>query len=84
MRPPKCNPDWDAWCCNEGTPETATRPGAPPSHNKMQFQIIYEDVQDYYTFQKQIGIFQNSKKSMAKKSSAGPRYYKKIGLGKYF
>ena len=39
------------------------------------------DIQTEKAFQKQIGIFQNSKKSMAKKSSAGPRYYKKIGLG---
>merc|ERR1712196_142880 len=29
----------------------------------------------------QIGVFQNSKKVLAKKSATGPRYYKKIGLG---
>merc|ERR1719399_2100257 len=39
------------------------------------------DIQTEKAYQKQIGIFQNSKKSLAKKGSAGPRYYKKIGLG---
>ena len=39
------------------------------------------DIQTEKAFQKQIGMFQNSKKSFAKKAAAGPRYYKKIGLG---
>merc|ERR1712196_623300 len=29
----------------------------------------------------QIGVFQNNKKVLAKKTAVGPRYYKKIGLG---
>ena len=35
-------------------------------------------------FQKQEGVFLNSKKLQAKKTSAGVRFYKKIGLGKYW
>lgn len=34
-------------------------------------------------FQKQEGVFLNSKKLQAKKTSAGVRFYKKIGLGKH-
>lgn len=33
-------------------------------------------------FQKQTAVFLNSKKLLAKKTTAGVRYYKKIGLGK--
>lgn len=33
-------------------------------------------------FQKQEGVFLNSKKLQAKKTSTGVRFYKKIGLGK--
>ncbi|KAM3138805.1 30S ribosomal protein S11 [Paramecium bursaria] len=39
------------------------------------------DVQNQKAFQKQEGIFQNSKKHLAKKTSKGVRYYKEIGLG---
>jgi len=39
------------------------------------------DIQTEKAYQKQIGIFQNNKKVLAKKSASGPRYYKKIGLG---
>jgi len=35
-------------------------------------------------FQKQIGVFLNSKKLLAKKTTSGVRFFKKIGLGKYF
>merc|ERR1712159_36101 len=39
------------------------------------------DFQNERAYQKQIGIFQNSKKVIAKKQTAAPRYHKKIGLG---
>lgn len=39
------------------------------------------DVQHEKAFQKQDGIFLNSKKLLAKKTSKGVRYYKNIGLG---
>ena len=38
------------------------------------------DIQTEKAYQKQIGVFQNSKKVLAKKATSG-RYYKKIGLG---
>ena len=41
------------------------------------------DLQTEKAFQKQDGVFLASKKVMAKKSSSGVRFYKKIGLGKY-
>lgn len=40
------------------------------------------DLQNERAFQKQEGLFLNSKKVMAKKTSSGVRFYKKIGLGK--
>lgn len=40
------------------------------------------DLQTERAFQKQEGLFLNSKKVMAKKTSSGVRFYKKIGLGK--
>ena len=39
------------------------------------------DIQTERGFQKQIGVFLNSKKLLAKKTTAGVRFYKKIGLG---
>ena len=39
------------------------------------------DAQHEKAFQKQDGIFLNSKKLLAKKTSKGIRYYKNIGLG---
>ena len=39
------------------------------------------DIQTEKAYQKQIGIFQNGKKVLSKKTATGPRYYKKIGLG---
>ncbi|CAD8191613.1 unnamed protein product [Paramecium octaurelia] len=39
------------------------------------------DVQNQRAFQKQEGIFQNSKKLLAKKTSKGVRYWKEVGLG---
>ena len=39
------------------------------------------DAQQQKAFQKQDGIFLNSKKLLAKKTSKGIRYYKNIGLG---
>lgn len=39
------------------------------------------DVQTQKAYQKQEGIFQNSKKLLAKKTSKGVRYWKDIGLG---
>ena len=39
------------------------------------------DIQTEKSFQKQAAVFQNTKKLLAKKSSTGARYYKKIGLG---
>ena len=41
------------------------------------------DFQTEKAFQKQEGVFLASKKVMAKKGSAGVRFYKKIGLGKF-
>ena len=41
------------------------------------------DIQTEKAFQKQDGIFLNSKKLQAKKTSSGVRFYKKVGLGKY-
>ena len=40
------------------------------------------DIQTEKAFQKQLNVFQNSKKVLAKKTATGPRFYKKIGLGK--
>ena len=42
------------------------------------------DLQNERAFQKQEGVFLSSKKVMAKKTSSGVRFYKKIGLGKYY
>ena len=39
------------------------------------------DAQQQKAFQKQDGIFLNSKKLLAKKTTKGVRYYKNIGLG---
>merc|ERR1719451_52274 len=39
------------------------------------------DIQNERAFQKQIGVFLNSKKLQAKKTASGVRYFKKIGLG---
>jgi len=39
------------------------------------------DLQNEKAFQKQIGVFLNSKKLQAKKTVSGVRYFKKIGLG---
>merc|ERR1712110_822266 len=39
------------------------------------------DIQTEKAFQKQIGVFLNSKKLQAKKTSGGVRFYKKVGLG---
>ncbi|CAK80611.1 unnamed protein product (macronuclear) [Paramecium tetraurelia] len=39
------------------------------------------DLQTQRAFQKQEGIFQNSKKLLAKKTSKGVRYWKEVGLG---
>ena len=39
-------------------------------------------MQNEKAFQKQIGVFQNSKKILSKKQANIPRFYKKIGLGK--
>ena len=39
------------------------------------------DIQTEKAFQKQLGVFQNSKKVLSKKANA-QRLYKKIGLGK--
>jgi len=41
------------------------------------------DIQTEKAFQKQDGIFLNSKKLQAKKTSSGVRFFKKVGLGKY-
>jgi len=41
------------------------------------------DIQTEKAFQKQSGVFLASKKLQAKKTSAGVRFYKKIGLGKW-
>ena len=41
------------------------------------------DIQTERAFQKQLGVFQNSKKVLAKKTASGPRFYKKVGLGKW-
>jgi len=41
------------------------------------------DIQTEKAFQKQDGVFLNSKKLQAKKTSTGVRFYKKVGLGKY-
>lgn len=40
------------------------------------------DIQTEKAFQKQEGVFLNSKKLSVKKTSEGVRFYKKIGLGK--
>ena len=40
------------------------------------------DIQTEKAFQKQDGVFLASKKVLAKKTSSGVRFYKKIGLGK--
>ena len=40
------------------------------------------DLQTEKAFQKQDGVFLSSKKLLAKKTSTGVRFYKKIGLGK--
>merc|ERR1712087_273805 len=39
------------------------------------------DIETERAFQKQTGVFLNSKKMLAKKTSQGVRFYKKIGLG---
>lgn len=39
------------------------------------------DVQNQRAFQKQEGIFQNTKKYLAKKTTKGVRYWKEVGLG---
>mmetsp|Transcript_37760 Transcript_37760/g.57816 ORF Transcript_37760/g.57816 Transcript_37760/m.57816 type:complete len:160 (-) Transcript_37760:154-633(-) len=39
------------------------------------------DIQTERAYQKQLGVFQNSKKVLAKKATGSNRYYKKIGLG---
>mgnify|MGYP006097956035 CR=1 FL=1 len=39
------------------------------------------DIQTEKAFQKQDGIFLNSKKLQAKKTTSGVRFYKKVGLG---
>jgi len=39
------------------------------------------DIQTEKAFQKQEGVFLSSKKLLAKKTSAGVRFYKKVGLG---
>ena len=39
------------------------------------------DIQDQKAFQKQIGVFGNSKRVLSKKQVNGPRFYKKVGLG---
>jgi small subunit ribosomal protein S11e len=39
------------------------------------------DIQTEKAFQKQLGVFLNSKKMLSKKQTTVPRYYKKIGLG---
>ena len=39
------------------------------------------DIQTEKAFQKQLGVFQNSKKVISKKQLTGPRFYKKVGLG---
>ena len=39
------------------------------------------DIQTERGFQKQIGVFLNSKKLLAKKTTSGVRFFKKIGLG---
>ena len=39
------------------------------------------DIQTEKAYQKQLGVFQNSKKVLSKKSVTGPRFFKKIGLG---
>ena len=39
------------------------------------------DIQKEHAFQKQTGVFLNSKALLAKKTSKGVRYYKDIGLG---
>ncbi len=39
------------------------------------------DIQKEHAFQKQSGVFLNSKALLAKKTSKGVRYYKDIGLG---
>jgi len=40
------------------------------------------DLQTEKAFQKQEGVFLASKKVLAKKTSSGVRFYKKVGLGK--
>ncbi len=40
------------------------------------------DIQHEKAFQKQDGVFLNTKKLQAKKTSGGVRFYKKVGLGK--
>ena len=40
------------------------------------------DLQTAKAFQKQEGVFLASKKVLAKKTSSGVRFYKKVGLGK--
>lgn len=40
------------------------------------------DLQNERAFQKQDGVFLASKKVLAKKTTSGVRFYKKIGLGK--
>ena len=40
------------------------------------------DAQIERAFQKQEGVFLNSKKVLAKKTTSGVRFYKKVGLGK--
>ena len=42
-----------------------------------------DPVQTEKAFQKQEGVFLNSKKQQAKKTSTGVRFYKKVGLGKF-
>ena len=44
--------------------------------------ITLTHVQAEKAFQKQDGVFLNSKKLLGKKTSTGVRYFKKVGLGR--
>ncbi|KAL4465189.1 hypothetical protein ABPG72_019343 [Tetrahymena utriculariae] len=48
---------------------------------KQQINIILIILQTQRAYQKQDGVFLNSKKLLAKKTTSGVRYYKNIGLG---
>jgi small subunit ribosomal protein S11e len=41
------------------------------------------DIQTEKAFQRQLGVFQNSKKVLSKKVASASRLYRKIGLGKF-